>query len=93
MRGSIVNFFFLICITGRVYMIGSIVNFLGRKKYTMLPLIWTLPVLQMRKKEIDYASYHIDPTCNTNEKKEIDYASSHIKFLSSSFVVQVGSIW
>jgi hypothetical protein len=82
-------------------------------------MVETLPVLQMRKKEIDYTSSHIYPTCTTNEKKEIDYASSHIYptcttnekkemdytsyhidpkrkhsiFLSSSFVVQVGSIW
>jgi hypothetical protein len=23
----------------------------------------------MRKKEIDYASYHVDPTCTTNEEE------------------------
>jgi hypothetical protein len=41
----------------------------GRKKYTILPLIWTLPVLQIRKKEIDYPSSHINPTCTTNEEE------------------------
>jgi hypothetical protein len=41
----------------------------------------------MRKKEMDYTSSHIYPTCTANEEKR-----KYSPFLSSSFAVQVGFI-